>query len=136
VALAIAGFVEAKAGSRPVVYMGDLNAHLGAAPSGPAAHLVARGYYDASATLKRSNIRYSTVNHTGQIDNLKAPGYPYTPYKRKYAASRIDYILTKNAPGAWRYANQVVLTPEGKFDSRYQGSDHNLQWADIGIPAG
>ncbi len=32
--------------------------------------------------------------------------------------------------------NQLKLTTTGKFDIRYQGSDHNLQWAEIGILAG
>jgi hypothetical protein len=40
--------------------------------------------------------------------------------------------MIKHAPGAWAYGNQLVLSG-GVFDPAYRGSDHNLQWADIGI---
>ena len=50
----------------------------------------------------------------------------------KYPAPRIDYVLIKNSPGSWRYGNQLVLS-DGRFDPAYQGSDHNLQWAEVGI---
>ena len=100
---------------------------------GPDTVLVGRGYYDASAAAKRYYPRVSTANMTNQVDNLAVRGYPTRPYVYAYAAPRIDYIFVKNAPGSWRYANQLVLV-DGRFDPRYQGSDHNLQWAEIGIP--
>lgn len=130
---AINTYLSTKAGSWPIVVMGDFNSSFAETSSGPASVLVGEGYYDASATASRSNPRYSTANITHQLDNKSIPGYPYTPYKYQYPAPRIDYILTKNAPGSWAYSNQLILSGS-KFNTNYQGSDHNLQAADIGIP--
>jgi endonuclease/exonuclease/phosphatase family metal-dependent hydrolase len=124
--------MAARAGSLPILIMGDFNSSFAEIPNGPDTQLVSRGYYDTSNAATRSNARISTANLTNQVDNLGVRGYPFTPYVYKYAAPRIDYIFTKNARGSWRYANQVVLA-SGHFDTRYQGSDHNLQWAEIGI---
>jgi endonuclease/exonuclease/phosphatase family metal-dependent hydrolase len=130
---AIDSYVSARAGGLPVLVMGDFNSSFAETPAGPDGVLTGRGYYDASATTSRANARISTANITHQVDNLAVRGYPTTPYVYRYPAPRIDYILVKNAPGSSRYGNQVVLA-NGRFDTRYQGSDHNLQWADIGIP--
>ncbi|MGY1641612.1 fibronectin type III domain-containing protein [Geodermatophilus sp. SYSU D00703] len=120
------------AGSTPMVLLGDLNSAFADDPGGPASFLLNRGYYDAAATTSRTNARYNTVNTSKQVDNLAVPGYPTRPYAYQYPAPRIDYVMTKNAPGSWRYTNQVLLT-DGRFTPAYQGSDHNLQWAEIGI---
>jgi endonuclease/exonuclease/phosphatase family metal-dependent hydrolase len=129
-------FLSARAGNAPIVILGDLNSTVLKSSSGADNALRRAGYYDAASALKRSSNHYATVNHVHQIDNLKAVGYPYTPYRAPHAGSRLDYIMVKNAPGSARYTNQMLLTPTGKFDTRYQGSDHNLQWAEIGILAG
>ncbi|MBH0008745.1 cell wall-binding repeat-containing protein [Salinibacterium sp. SWN1162] len=129
---AVDAFLEAEGGGIPIVLMGDLNSSFAETPTGPQTALVDAGYYDASAAPSRSNNRYSTANLTNQIDNKSKPGYPFTPYKYKYAAPRIDYIFVKHAPGATKYVNQIVLSGS-KFTTSVQGSDHNLQWAEIGI---
>jgi endonuclease/exonuclease/phosphatase family metal-dependent hydrolase len=129
---AIEGYVSSLAGRLPIVVMGDLNSEFGQDPHGAQAVLLSRGYYDASATANRSNARYSTVNISHQVDNRAVPGYPRTPYRYKYTAPRIDYIMVKRSPGSWRYVNQLVLAG-GRFDPAFHGSDHNLQWAEIGI---
>jgi endonuclease/exonuclease/phosphatase family metal-dependent hydrolase len=129
---AIDKYMTAKAGGRPVVVMGDLNSTFAADPYSAINWLIGRGYYDTAATGNRSNAQYSTVNISKQIDNRATPGYPTRAYAYKYPAPRIDYILVKGSPGSWRYANQVVLR-NGRFDPAFQGSDHNLQWAEIGI---
>ena len=49
-----------------------------------------------------------------------------------YPTSRIDYILTKGSPFTYRYEN-VVHIAGGKFQDEYQGTDHNLQVAEIGL---
>jgi hypothetical protein len=53
----------------------------------------------------------------------------------KYATSRIDYILIKGSPYSDWYRNVVRIAPGTRdvFDTRYNGSDHNLQLAQIGI---
>jgi len=129
---AIDSYVSKLAGTLPVLVMGDLNSEFGADPTGPQSVLLSRGYYDATATATRANARYGTINTSHQIDNTAVPGYPRTPYAYKYTAPRIDYIMIKRSPGSWRYQNQLVLTG-GTFDPAFQGSDHNLQWAEIGI---
>jgi endonuclease/exonuclease/phosphatase family metal-dependent hydrolase len=129
---AIDTYMSKLAGSLPLLVMGDLNSAFADDPNSPATLLVAKGYYDTSATKNRSNAYVSTANITKQVDNLAVPGYPSRPYVYKYPAPRIDYIMIKHAPGAWAYGNQLVLSG-GVFDPAYRGSDHNLQWADIGI---
>jgi endonuclease/exonuclease/phosphatase family metal-dependent hydrolase len=129
---AIDAYLSARAGSLPILVMGDFNSSFAATPNGPDSLLVQRGYYDASAAPTHYNPRVSTANLTNQVDNPAVRGYPYTPYVYKYPAPRIDYIFVKNARGSYRYSNQLVLV-NGRFDGRYQGSDHNLQWAEIGI---
>ncbi|TFD45070.1 hypothetical protein E3T33_07385 [Cryobacterium sp. TMT1-2-1] len=131
-AAAIDKYLTAKAGTLPIVVMGDLNSSFAALPDGPQTTFTRAGYYDASSAVQKANPRYPTANITNQVDNKTVVGYPYTPYLYQYAAPRIDYILVKNSPGALAYRNQLVLV-NGKFDPAYQGSDHNLQWADIGI---
>ncbi len=121
------------AGSRPVLVMGDLNSTLGGdTGQTPQSLLVSRGYYDTTATTNRANAQFSTINTSKQVDNLSVPGYPTRPYAYKYPAPRIDYIMIKKSPGSWGYSNQVLLT-SGLFNRAYQGSDHNLQWAEVGI---
>jgi endonuclease/exonuclease/phosphatase family metal-dependent hydrolase len=132
-AAAIDSYMSARAGGLPILMMGDFNSSFAETPNGPDAVLVGRGYYDTSSAATRYYPRVSTANLTNQVDNRATRGYPFTPYVYRYAAPRIDYIFVKNAPGSWRYANQLVLV-NGRFDLRYQGSDHNLQWAEIGIP--
>jgi endonuclease/exonuclease/phosphatase family metal-dependent hydrolase len=129
---AIDDYMSRIAGALPLLVMGDLNSAFADDPHSTASLLIGRGYYDATATTNRSNAQYGTANITKQVDHLAVPGYPTRPYAYKYPAPRIDYIMIKNAPGSWRYSNQVLLT-NGVFDRTYQGSDHNLQWAEIGI---
>jgi endonuclease/exonuclease/phosphatase family metal-dependent hydrolase len=129
---AIDAYVSKLAAGRPVLLMGDLNSTFAGDAYSAINLAIARGYYDTSATAVRSNPRYSTINTSKQIDNLGVPGYPTRPTAYKYPAPRIDYVLIKNSPGSWRYGNQLVLS-DGRFDPAYQGSDHNLQWAEVGI---
>lgn len=130
---AIDKYVSALAGPLPVLVLGDLNSSMYRTTHGPATVLRHRGYYDASATPDRSGVHYLTVNSPEQVDNLAAPGFPTRPFAFPHVAVRVDYIMSKNTPGSWRYSNQLVLV-DGAFDRAYQGSDHNLQWADVGIP--
>lgn len=132
-AAAIDDYITARAGSRPILLMGDLNSTFADGANAAASMLVGRGYFDTTATAHRSGAQYSTANISRQIDNAAVPGYPTRPYAYKYLAPRIDYILVKNAAGSYRYGNQVLLT-DGRFTSTYHGSDHNLQWAEVGIP--
>jgi hypothetical protein len=127
---ALDAFISAKAGMHTVVVAGDFNSTFLTTGTDPAIALRARGYYDTSSASTRTNRRISTTNITRQVDNLSVPGYPTRPYVYQYPAPRIDYILAKNASGSRDYVNQVILSG-GKFDPRYQGSDHNLQSVDV-----
>jgi endonuclease/exonuclease/phosphatase family metal-dependent hydrolase len=133
-AKAVDSYLSGKAYGLPIVVMGDFNSSFAESPSGAQKTFVLRGYSDAASTLKRTNPRYPTANMTRQIDNTATPGYPYTPYKYQYAAPRIDYIFVKDGGGSWASTNRLVLDDAGKFVRGYQGSDHNMQAADIAIP--
>lgn len=118
-------------GSKPVILGGDLNADAARDPRPAATTFVRAGFFDAAATVRRTNMRYSTAK-SGRQDGAD-PGYPVHPTRRPYPTSRIDYLLVKNSPHTYSYANVLNLLPDGRFDPRYRGSDHNLQLATIGI---
>jgi len=130
---AIDSYMTARASGLPIVVLGDLNSSLSSATDGPPTVLRSRGYTDAAAAPRLAGRHHPTTNTSSQVDNLAVRGFPTRPFAYWHPAARIDYIMAKRTSGAWRYTNQLVLV-DGLFDPRYQGSDHNLQWAEIGIP--
>jgi endonuclease/exonuclease/phosphatase family metal-dependent hydrolase len=134
-ATAIGAWIDAKAGTVPVVITGDLNANGATDADAGSLRLRALGYTDAAATADRGGSFYSSDNATNGTDGPDE-GYPVTAVRHPYPTSRIDYILVKGSPFTYRYRNEVRLTPgTSRFDPRYQGSDHNMQLAIIGITA-
>lgn len=135
---ALAPFLDAKAlqsdGTHlPIVLVGDLNSNGATESSAGSLALYRHGYFDTAATVPRGGARYSTSNGTNGTDGAD-PGYPVHAVIHRYETSRIDYVLTKNSPYTYRYDNLVRLVPgSNRFDPRYNGSDHNLQLARIGI---
>jgi endonuclease/exonuclease/phosphatase family metal-dependent hydrolase len=120
------------AGTGPVVFGGDLNADAVRTGNAAATTFVRSGYFDAASTVHRANMHYSTAK-SGRQDGAD-PGYPVHPTRLPYPTSRIDYLLVKGSTHTYRYANVLNLLPDGRFDPRYEGSDHNLQLATIGLP--
>jgi endonuclease/exonuclease/phosphatase family metal-dependent hydrolase len=120
------------AGSKPVVFGGDLNADAVRTADAAATTFVQHGYFDAASTVHRTNMRYSTAK-SGRQDGAD-PGYPVHPTRRPYPTSRIDYLMVKGSTHTYGYTNVLNLLPDGRFDPRYEGSDHNLQLATIGLP--
>jgi endonuclease/exonuclease/phosphatase family metal-dependent hydrolase len=123
-------------GSRlPIVLVGDLNANGATDPNAGSLVLRAHGYFDTAATTNRTGQRYSSSNGTNGTDYpANDQGYPVHAVIHKYATSRIDYILTKGSPFTYSYTNLVRLKAgTTEFDTRYNGSDHNLQLATVGI---
>ncbi|MBW4042588.1 MAG: hypothetical protein HIU86_10750 [Acidobacteria bacterium] len=136
-ATAIAHFMDAKAQrpdgtSVPIVFVGDFNAFGAWDAHGGNLRLLADGYTDAAATMNRTNLRYSTSNGSNGSDGPDA-GYPVHAVAHPYPTSRIDYIMVKNSPYVYSYRNLVRTVSGNRFDTRYQGSDHNMQLATIGI---
>jgi len=127
-------FIESKAeaaglSSAPIVLMGDLNSDS-RWTSGPQVALVQAGY--ASATAAQRTVRRSDTTSNSHFAS-KDGGFPAKPYHYTYTGTRIDYIFVKNGGGVSTFVNQMILTSSGRFDERYRGSDHNLQWARIRI---
>ena len=123
---------EADGSSMPVVLTGDFNDNGASTPGAGGLRLVAQGWFDSAATLNRSGIRFSTSNGTNGSDGVD-PGYPVHATIHPSATSRIDYVMLRRSPYTYRYQNLVALAPGDRFDPRYQGSDHDMQVADIGI---
>jgi endonuclease/exonuclease/phosphatase family metal-dependent hydrolase len=134
----LAAYLDGKAvvnGTRlPIVLTGDLNGNGATDAHAGSLVLQAKGYFDAAATGNRTGQRYSSSNGTNGTDG-DDPGYPVHAVIHPYATSRIDYILTKGSPFTYSYKNLVRIAPgtTNVFDTRYNGSDHNLQLAQIGI---
>jgi endonuclease/exonuclease/phosphatase family metal-dependent hydrolase len=126
-------FVAAKASraglaAAPVIVMGDFNSDS-RWPSGPQVDMVKAGY--ASATQAHSTVQRNNTtsnSHYAATDG----GYPDAPYRYAYTGTRIDYIFVAHGGGVTRFVNQMILK-DGRFDERYRGSDHNLQWARIRV---
>jgi endonuclease/exonuclease/phosphatase family metal-dependent hydrolase len=134
-ATALAKYLDAKAvtdaGVLPIVVVGDFNSYAPTDAKAPSTVFMNQGYFDAAATMNRTGWRYGTSNAsngTGAADD----GYPVHAVMHPYPTSRIDYILLKGSPFTYRYAN-VTHIAGGSFQDEFQGSDHNLQLAEIGI---
>jgi endonuclease/exonuclease/phosphatase family metal-dependent hydrolase len=116
----------------PVVLMGDLNSFQKRQPRGAQAVFTEAGFVDAFDAPQRINARYPTVNFTPLTRRWN--GFPPKPFKYAKVASRIDYIF--GGRGVVPLAHEVFLTlrPDGRFDDRYRGSDHNLVRARLSLP--
>lgn len=117
----------------PVILMGDLNSFQSRQPNGAQQVFYDRGYTDAFSAAKRVNSRFPTVNVTPLT--RRWDGFPPKPFKYSRAASRIDYILAKNGVTPLRHEVFLKLLPDGSFDNRYRGSDHNLVRAVLSLPS-
>lgn len=115
----------------PIVIGGDFNSDPIRNSKPATAILVKAGYTDAASTPNRTGARYATYNgHNG--GGGTDPGYPVTAVPHRYNTSRIDFILMHGNARSYSYANVLHIDGE-RFQKSYQGSDHNLQLASIGI---
>lgn len=128
---AINAFIKKKAGNQvvPIIMAGDFNSDVTRYRNGAPAQLIADGYKDSRATARTFGSKYATTNS----QPASAAGFPSRPFHYKYAPTKIDFILAKNAGGSVEHHNQVILK-NGKFDESYRGSDHNLQWTKLVLP--
>lgn len=142
----LAGWLDRKAaelgddaglGPLPTVATGDFNGNEVTDTRAAGLRMRADGYSDAAATLERNDIRWATDNLTNGPDAVD-PGYPRTAVPHTHIASRIDYLMLKGGITTTRYRNEIRYTTDSKgvrhFVAGYQGSDHNMQLAWLGIP--
>ena len=115
----------------PVIAMGDLNSFQKRQPRGAQTVFYRSGFVDAFSAGRRINARYPTINVTPLTRRWN--GFPPAPPKYAGVASRIDYILVKNAVRPLRYEVFLKLR-KGRFDRRFRGSDHNLVRARLSLP--
>lgn len=102
----------------PIIVAGDFNTWQNTRLSyAPHNNLVAAGYYDTAAALRRVNIGYSTMNHFDTTVQPNVSGF----------GSRLDVIAVKGVRGASRY--ETVVAPKDSF----RPSDHNLVVSDFAI---
>lgn len=130
--------IEARAAGTPIVFGGDFNSDATRNPQSVQPVFIKGGWFDTaavSAKSQRTGMKVSSANSSGPQDskNPKDSGYNRRPNWHKYETSRIDYILTKNSPYTFHYANVLRLHKDGTFDKSVQGSDHNMQLAEVGI---
>ena len=127
--------IDRRAGTLPVVLGADMNSDAVRSPKAPQATFMRNGWFDAAATpakSMRTGMRVSTANGSGAQDGADS-GYGSKPVLHPYETSRIDYILLKRSPYSYRYANMLTLHSNGTFRKDLQGTDHNMQLAEIGI---
>jgi hypothetical protein len=135
-AAAIARSMDAKARrtdgtALPIVFVGDFNSYGALQDDAGNLQLLADGYIDSAATTDRTNLDLSTDNFTNGRGGADAD-YPVDVVRHPYPTSRIDYIMLKGSPHPGSYRNLAPIVG-GRFDQRYQGSDHDMQLADVGI---
>lgn len=128
--------IQRRAGNLPIVFGGDMNtdATRSAKPTQPI--FMQAGWFDAAAVSSKSlrtGMKVSTANGSGPQVGAVDSGYGTKPVYHPYETSRIDYILLKNSPHTYRYANVLRLDGKGNFIKSLQGTDHNMQLATIGI---
>ena len=131
----LAAAIDALAGDLPVVLGADMNADAVRSPKAAQVVFMRHGWFDASAVADkrmRSGMKVSTANGSGAQNGVDA-GYGSKPVRHPYETSRIDYILLRNSPYTFRYANVLRLNSDGTFKKDLQGTDHNMQLAVIGI---
>ncbi|WP_345481722.1 hypothetical protein [Amnibacterium soli] len=124
------------AGNLPMVLGADMNGDATRDPKPAQVSFIADGWFDAAAVPAkklRSNMKVSTANGSGKQIGAKDPGYGSKPVRHPYETSRIDYILLRNSPHTFGYANVLHLHRNGTFIKSLQGTDHNMQLATIGI---
>jgi hypothetical protein len=127
--------IDRRAGGLPVVFGGDLNSDATRSPKAVQPAFIRDGWFDAAAVSsksQRTGMKVSTANSSGPQDSADA-GYGSKPVHHPYETSRIDYILLRDSPHTFHYANVLRLTRSGRFDKSVQGTDHNMQLATIGI---
>lgn len=112
----------------PVAIMGDFNSYVQRQPRGVQWVLRTEGFRDAYTAPKRVNEEVPTVNMT----RLRPDPFPKRPY-RFDAPARLDYVMIDRGRPL-RYEVFLRLRPNGDFDNRFRGSDHNLVLADVAWP--
>ena len=126
-------------GDVPAVLMADLNSFARRQPDGAQSQLRVTGWIDAFSAPTKRNIKYSTINYNPLL--LDGSGFPYRPYvfhpttrNALGAATRIDYIMSRG-PGVQMLDYEVVirLNPDGTFNEKYRGSDHQMVRATLRI---
>ncbi|WP_375388766.1 hypothetical protein [uncultured Amnibacterium sp.] len=134
-AAALVSAIQSRAGSLPIVFGGDVNSDATRAAKPVQPVFIRNGWFDAAAVASKSlrtGMKVSTANGSGAQDGTDQ-GYGSKPIHHPYETSRIDYILLKNSPHTYSYANVLRLNPDGTFRKDLQGTDHNMQLAEIGI---
>jgi len=128
--------IDARAGGLPVVFGGDVNSDATRSSQAVQPVFMQDGWFDAAAVSSKSlrtGMKVSTANGSGKQAKGYDPGYGPKPIKHPYETSRIDYILLRNSPHTYSYANVLRLDSKGRFIKSVQGTDHNMQLARIGI---
>lgn len=128
--------IDAMAGTLPVVLGVDMNTDAVRSPKATQVPFIRDGWFDAAAVADpslRTGMKVSTANGSGTQIGAVDPGYGSRPVKHPYETGRIDYILLRNSPHTYRYANLMYLHANGTFIKSLQGTDHNMQIATIGI---
>jgi hypothetical protein len=124
------------AGNLPMVIGADMNADATRNAKPAQVQFIRDGWFDAAAVPAkklRTGMTVSTANGSGTQIGAVDPGYGSKPVRHPYPTSRIDYILLRNSPYTYGYANVLYLHSNGTFIKSLQGTDHNMQLATIGI---
>ncbi|MDR0504602.1 MAG: endonuclease/exonuclease/phosphatase family protein [Bifidobacteriaceae bacterium] len=126
----ITSFIDRMAGGLPAVLVGDFNTNpLLDKGESQVTYTLRQGWTSAAAATNR-DVQFASTN----LQDSKYDGWPPKPYINSYGVGqRIDGIYTKRVARSHYFAVQVVLNPDGTFDSNYRGSDHNLVLADLPV---
>jgi hypothetical protein len=128
--------IDRMAGKLPVVLGADMNGDAVRSPKAAQVPFLRDGWFDAAAVPAkklRTGMKVSTANGSGTQIGAVDAGYGSRPVYHPYQTSRIDYILLRNSPHTYAYANVLYLHADGTFIKSLQGTDHNMQLATIGI---
>jgi hypothetical protein len=118
------------------IILGDVNTFVAKGKKTPQKKWPKMGWLNTekvSKKKKRININVGTVNRSSNSKDKS--GFPSKPiyYDNVDKAPRIDIIFTKDTAQSTKYEVMLKLRKDGKFQSKYQASDHNLVEAVIPI---
>ncbi len=117
-ARAVYNRVKSLAGSKPILFGGDINSWRTKRGShAPFNALKSRGFHDSTAAASRIDARYPTVNHWKRVLKANAPG-------RQVA---LDVVMVKGAKRFRKYENVMKVVDSSR------PSDHNMVVSDLVI---
>lgn len=116
----------------PTALMGDYNSYQRKQPRGPQWVLSRLGFVNADRARVRVGRQFPTINKLPM--DARWRGFPPRPRRFVAGGPQIDAIMLRGVGRALRHEISIRRTGGGRFDQRFQASDHNLVVSTVRVP--